>query len=48
MFDGKMLNEEMLKAGYAGLMTIPPNVKYENRFLDAYRCARKNKNGLWK
>jgi micrococcal nuclease len=44
----KMLNEEIVKAGYANLMTIPPNVKYQERFLKAYRKARKNNKGLWR
>jgi micrococcal nuclease len=30
--NGKMLNEEIVKAGYAMIMTIPPNVKYKDRF----------------
>ena len=46
--DGRMLNEEILKAGYANLMTIPPNVRYEQRFLMAYREARGNRRGLWR
>ena len=45
---GKMLNEEIVKAGYAQLMTIPPNLKYQERFLKAYREARENHRGLWK
>ncbi len=45
--NGKMLNEEIVKAGYANVMTIPPNVKYQDRFLKAYQEARKNKKGLW-
>ncbi len=45
--NGKMLNEEIVKAGYANVMTIPPNVKYQDRFLKAYREARKRKRGLW-
>jgi micrococcal nuclease len=45
---GKMLNEEIVKAGYAQLMTIPPNLKYQERFLMAYREARENHRGLWK
>lgn len=44
---GKMLNEEIVKAGYATLLTYPPNVKYQNRFLKAYREARENNRGLW-
>lgn len=46
--DGKMLNEEIVKAGYASLMTYPPNVKYQEIFLKAYEEARENKRGLWR
>ena len=46
--NGEMLNENIVGAGYAGLMTIPPNVKYQERFLAAYRDARENNRGLWK
>lgn len=46
--DGRMLNEEILKAGYAQLLTYPPNVKYVDRFLKAYREARENNRGLWR
>ncbi len=45
--NGKMLNEEIVKAGYASVMTIPPNVKYQDRFLRAYREARESNRGLW-
>ena len=45
--NGKMLNEEIVKAGYAMIMTIPPNVKYKDRFLKAYQEAREGKMGLW-
>ena len=45
--DKKMLNEEIVKAGYASLLTYPPNVKYQGRFLRAYREARQNRRGLW-
>ncbi len=45
--NGKMLNEEIVKAGYASVMTIPPNVKYQDRFLKAYQEARERKRGLW-
>ena len=44
--NGKMLNEEIVKAGYANVMTIPPNVKYKDRFLEAYQEAREDKRGL--
>jgi endonuclease YncB( thermonuclease family) len=42
-----MLNEQIVKAGYANVMTIPPNVKYQDRFLRAYKQARERKKGLW-
>ena len=45
--NGNMLNEEIVKAGYASVMTIPPNVKYKDRFLIAYQEARERKVGLW-
>ncbi|MFN3976042.1 MAG: thermonuclease family protein [Aquificaceae bacterium] len=45
--DGRMLNEVLLKEGYAQVYTIPPNVKYQERFLQAQRYARENKKGLW-
>lgn len=46
--DGRMVNEEIIKAGFASPMTYPPNVKYEARFRQAYQKARENKVGLWK
>jgi endonuclease YncB( thermonuclease family) len=44
---GKCSNEEIVRAGYASLLTDPPKVKYEQRFLKAYREARESKKGLW-
>ena len=44
---GKMLNEEIIAAGFASIMTIPPNVRYQERFLRAYRAAREEQRGLW-
>ena len=46
--NGKMLNEEIVKAGYANVMTIPPDVKYKDRFSRAYQETRERKGGLWK
>jgi len=46
--DGRMLNEEILMAGYAYLTTDSVNVKYQDRFLKAYNEARENRRGLWK
>ena len=44
---GEMLNEKVIAAGYASPMTIPPNVRYQERFLVAYRSARAGSLGLW-
>jgi endonuclease YncB( thermonuclease family) len=45
--DGMFVNAEIIKQGYASLMTIPPNVKYADLFLKLYQEARLNKRGLW-
>ena len=46
--DGTFVNAEIVKQGYASLMTIPPNVRYADLFLKLYRQARENQRGLWK
>lgn len=46
--DGTFVNAEIVKQGYASLMTYPPNVKHADEFLQLYRQARENKIGLWK
>ncbi len=45
--DGTFVNAEIVKQGYASLMTYPPNVKYADLFLELYQEARENKRGLW-
>lgn len=45
--DGTMLNESMLRDGYAYTMTVPPNVKYADKFRNLFDDARRNKMGLW-
>lgn len=46
--DGTFVNAEIIKQGYASVMTYPPNVKHTDEFLRLYRQARDNKVGLWK
>jgi micrococcal nuclease len=46
--DGIFVNAEIIKQGYASLMTIPPNAKYADLFLKLSQEARNNKRGLWK
>ncbi len=46
--DGRMINDVIIRNGYASPLTIPPNVKYRKRFLRSYQYARKHQLGLWK
>lgn len=46
--DGTFVNAEIVKAGYASLLTIPPDVKYADLFRQLYQEARENKRGLWR
>lgn len=45
--DGRMVNALLAEGGYADVMTIPPNVKYSELFLDLTRDAREAGRGLW-
>jgi micrococcal nuclease len=44
---GDLANEEILRAGYGLLLTIPPNVAYAERLQEAQREAREAGRGLW-
>lgn len=46
--DGTFVNADLVKNGYATVMTTPPNVKYADTFVDLAAKARKHKKGLWK
>jgi micrococcal nuclease len=43
----ELINERMLRDGYAVLFTIQPNSKYADRFEKAQHDARENKLGIW-
>jgi len=45
--DTYMLNEYLLREGMAQVMTVPPNVKYEARFLKLQKKAQDNEVGFW-
>ncbi|MBN2403253.1 MAG: thermonuclease family protein [Spirochaetes bacterium] len=45
--DGRMLNDLIIRSGYAYPLTIPPNIKYADKFLQSYKYARDKKLGLW-
>lgn len=42
-----LVNEVLVREGYASVYTFPPDVKYSERFLVAEREAREAKRGLW-
>jgi micrococcal nuclease len=42
-----MLNLELVRQGYAQVATVPPNVKYQELFLQLQREAREARRGLW-
>lgn len=46
--DGRMLNEEILRSGYAYIYTFDSNAKYTRRFRAAFKEARENERGLFK
>ena len=42
-----MLNEALVRAGYAQTLTIPPNIRHAERFAALQREARAAGRGLW-
>jgi len=46
--DGTFVNAEIVKEGYAQIMTIPPNVRYARLLQALEQEARKDKRGLWR
>ena len=45
--DGTFVNALLVSEGYAQVMTIPPNVKYADKFVELQREARESGAGLW-
>lgn len=45
--DGRLVNEELLRSGWALPLTIPPNVRYVERLRAAGREAMQHRRGLW-
>ncbi|MCM8794841.1 MAG: thermonuclease family protein [Candidatus Omnitrophica bacterium] len=45
--DGTFVNAELLRQGYAQLLTVPPNVKYTDLFVQCQKEAREANRGLW-
>ncbi len=45
--DSLFVNAELLRRGYAQLMTVPPNVRHVEAFIRLQREARRSGEGLW-
>jgi micrococcal nuclease len=45
--DGLFVNAELVKAGYARTLTIPPNVAHADQFAKLATQARRANRGLW-
>ncbi len=46
--EGTFVNAWLVQHGYAAVMTVPPNVKYQELFLRLQREAREEGRGLWR
>lgn len=45
--DGTFVNADLVKNGYAMVMTVPPNVKFADEFVKLQQEAREKNKGLW-
>lgn len=45
--DGTFVNAELVRMGYAQVSTFPPDVRYQDLFLELQREAREAERGLW-
>ncbi len=45
--DGTFVNAELVKNGFAKVMTIQPNVRFADEFVRHQKEARENNRGLW-
>lgn len=45
--DGTFVNAELLKRGYAMVLTVPPNVRFVDEFVKFQALARNSGRGLW-
>jgi micrococcal nuclease len=45
--DGTFVNAELIRQGYARVMTVPPNVRYAEKFVKLQQRARRKGLGLW-
>jgi micrococcal nuclease len=41
------VNDYLVRNGFAGVTTYPPDIKFKDQFLEAEKEARENNRGLW-
>lgn len=46
--DDIFINDYLVRQGFAQVSTFPPDVKYQQQFLEAQKEAMENNRGLWK
>jgi micrococcal nuclease len=46
--DDAFVNARLVEDGYARTLTIPPNVRFADRFASLARSAREQRRGLWR
>jgi micrococcal nuclease len=46
--DGRFVNAELVRGGYAVTLTIPPNVRHADDFRRLAATARRERRGLWR
>jgi micrococcal nuclease len=46
--DDAFVNARLVEDGYARTLTIPPNVRFADRFASLARAAREHRRGLWR
>lgn len=45
--DNIFINELLVREGFAQVATYPPDIKYQEKFLEAQRLAKEGSKGLW-
>ena len=45
--DKMMINDYLVKNGYAQAVSYPPDIKYQDQFLESQRDAKVNNKGFW-
>lgn len=45
--DNQMINDELVKDGFAKIETVPPDVKFKGQFIKSEKYAKENNRGIW-